>query len=394
VTAASPDNPSSAGAAAPRSDLVVVGAGIVGLAHAAEAVRRGLSVTVVERDERAVGASVRNFGHACITAQTGRNLALARAARTRWIEVGRDAGVDVAECGTAVVARSPEELAVLEEFAAARPAEVELLSAAGLRRHVPMIGGSGSGRGGGVVGGAFLPLDLRVDQRRAVGALAGWLAGQPGVRFRWETSLTGLEEGRALTSRGPIDAGRTVVCVGHDVDRLFPDIARAAQVERCVLHMLRVTVPDADGHRVAPAVLSGTSLLRYGGFAACPSVPQLRARIAAERPDLLAADVNLMFTQLPGGDLTIGDTHHHTRTVDPFADESLDALLLAESARLLGGRRLVVRDRWRGTYATAPDDLLVATPVAGARVVSVTTGIGMTLAFGLAVEVLDELLTA
>ncbi|MGV9538945.1 FAD-dependent oxidoreductase, partial [Streptosporangium sandarakinum] len=31
------------------ADLVIVGAGIVGLAHAVDAVRRGLSVTVIER---------------------------------------------------------------------------------------------------------------------------------------------------------------------------------------------------------------------------------------------------------------------------------------------------------------------------------------------------------
>ena len=368
-----------------RCDVVVVGAGIVGLAHAVEAQRRGLTVTVVERDARAVGASVRNFGHACITAQAGHNLDLARASRERWIDVGTRAGVGVAESGAVVVARSPEELDVLEDFSTGRAGEAELLGVAELRRRVPLVGGD-------VVGGAYLPQDLRVDQRRAVGALAAWLADQPGVDFLWETSLTGLEEGSVRTSRGTIEADRAVVCVGHDVDRLFPDIARAAEVERCVLHMLRVAAPSGPGYRVDPAVLSGTSLLRYGGFAACPSLPALWARIAVERPDVLAADVNLMFTQLPGGDLTIGDTHHHTRTVDPFSDDSLDDLLLAEAARLLGADRLVVRQRWRGTYATAPDDLLVATPGPGARVVSVTSGIGMTVAFGLAVEVLDDLL--
>lgn len=364
---------------------MVVGAGIVGLAHAVEAQRRGLSVTVVERDDRAVGASVRNFGHVGVTAQAGHNLDLARTARERWIDVGTRAGVGVAESGAVVVARSPEELDVLEEFATGRAGEAQLLGVAELRRHVPLAGGD-------VVGGAYLPQDLRVDQRRAVGALAAWLVDQPGVEFRWETSLTGLEEGSVRTSRGTIEADRAVVCVGHDVDRLFPDSARAAQMERCVLHMLRVAAPGSPGSRVDPAVLSGTSLLRYGGFAACPSLPVLRARIAAEHPDVLAADVNLMFTQLPDGDLTIGDTHLHTRTVDPFGDDSLDDLLLTETARLLGVDRLVVRQRWRGTYATAPDDLLVATPGPGARVVSVTSGIGMTVAFGLAAEVLDDLL--
>ena len=365
------------------ADLVVVGAGIVGLAHAVEAQRRGLSVVVVERDERAVGASVRNFGHVGVTAQAGPALELARAARTRWLQLGRDAGFAVAESGAVVVARAPDELAVLGELAAERENEVQLLTPAELATRVPAAPDA--------LGGAFLPLDLRVDQRRAVGAIAGWLAGRPGVKFRWRTSFTGLDAGVVRTSRGPINARHVVVCVGHDVDRWFPDLADAAGVQRCVLHMLRVAAPA--GVRVDPALLSGTALWRYGAFLACPSTAALRARVAERQPDLVAADVNLMLTQLPNGDLTIGDTHHHAVTVDPFRNEHLDELLLAETARLLGvgHDHLAVRQRWQGTYASAPDDFLVATPHAGARVVSVTSGIGMTTAFGLAGTVLDEL---
>ena len=373
----------AAAAAAPRSDLVVVGAGIVGLAHAVEAVDRGLSVTVVERDDRAVGASVRNFGHGCVTAQSGRALRLALTARRRWVELGARAGFWVGETGAVVAARADDEMAVLTELAGERGDDVRLLDAGELQALAPVSGE-------GLRGGALLGLDVRVDPRQALPALAGWLARQPGVRFLWSTSLLGVEPGRVRTSRGDVEAGHVVVCVGHDVDHLFPEIAAEAGVERCELHMLQVAAPH--GRAYSPAVLTGTSLLRYAAFAACPSAADVRRRIKHDAPELLAADVNLMFTQRPDGDLTIGDTHHRARTVDAFRDEQYDDLLLAETGLLLGVERLTVRRRWQGIYASAPDDFLVAAPADGARVVSVTSGIGMTTAFGLALDVLDDLL--
>jgi len=52
-----------------RFDLAVVGAGIVGLAHALAAARRGLRVVVLDREAEAIGASLRNFGFVTVTGQ-------------------------------------------------------------------------------------------------------------------------------------------------------------------------------------------------------------------------------------------------------------------------------------------------------------------------------------
>jgi hypothetical protein len=99
-----------------------------------------------------------------------------------------------------------------------------------------------------------------------------------------------------------------------------------------------------------------------------------------------------MMTQLPGGDLIVGDTHAYARTLDPLNAEDLDDLLLAETRSLLGIDDIQVRHRWRGVYAHAPGTEFVRAKVApGVAAMVVTTGIGMTTAFGLAPDVLDSL---
>ena len=366
----------------PSFDLVVVGAGIVGLAHAAEAHARGLRVCVVERDERAVGASIRNFGHIGTTVQSGRARIYAEVARDQWLGLGAKAGFEVQEAGTLVVARSAAELAVLEELAALKPDEARAITAAEVAQRFPRATDE-------VVGGAFLPRDLRTDSRTAIPALAAWLEIE-GVTFRWATSVTSFEPGVVHTSRGDIAGERIVHASGHDIDRLFPAIAEQHGVRRCRLQMLEVAPPGDV--RIEPAVLTGTGLIRYGGLAELASAAAVRAEFERERPELLDIVLNLMLTQRPDGSIVLGDTHHYDRTHLPFDDEDVTELVLREGARLLGAD-LKVRRRWRGVYADSPQtDFLIAEPYAGTRIVSVTSGIGMTTALGLAPSVLDDLL--
>src|ERR1035441_8727028 len=92
-------------------DCLVVGAGIIGLAHALAAARLGLRVGVLEREARAVGASVRNFGFITVTGQQA-GITWRRAMRTRdvWAEVAQAAGIEVVQRGLLMCARRPEAL--------------------------------------------------------------------------------------------------------------------------------------------------------------------------------------------------------------------------------------------------------------------------------------------
>ncbi|WP_433609266.1 TIGR03364 family FAD-dependent oxidoreductase [Prescottella agglutinans] len=361
-------------------DLAVVGSGIVGLAHAALAVDRGMSVVVVERHDRPVGASIRNFGHVGITAQSDQGLAFAKAGRRHWLDFGSRAGFWVGELGTLVVARADDEVELLREFASQRDGDVELLDPAGVSRHASI-------KDPALLGGAIFTEDVRINSPEAIPALAAYLAEQ-GVDFRYRTNVTGVDEGVVHTSRGEIRAVEIVVAVGHDTDMLSPATAEDIDLQRCSLHMLELDCPA--GSHFDPVLLTGLSVLRYKGLSGCAAAQEVRARIERTTPDLFELLVNLKMSQRPNGRLVVGDTHVYGHTHDPFRDEAVDDVLLREFRKLLGAE-LTVRRRWTGEYASSTKaDFLIAEPTPGVRYVSVTNGTGMTTAFGLAEHVLDS----
>ncbi|MCU1404009.1 MAG: oxidoreductase, partial [Glaciihabitans sp.] len=365
---------------APRADVVVVGAGIVGLGAALAAVDRGRSVIVVERGAEISGATVRNFGHLCFTPQSGIARDYALTSREIWLRLARDAGFWIDDSGTLVVARHADELQLLRELAEQRAprqdtdhVEVELLAAADIENLASLPAGS-------AVGGARLPRDLQVNPREAASAIRSYLELR-GVEFRMRTSVGQIEGGRVHTSRGTIDTDLVVVAVNHDIDQLFPALAETHGVIRCGLDMMRVTA-DLRSPLGGP-LLTGWSLIRYSAFTSTPASARVRARLTAERPDLAALDLNQMYTQLPDGSLIVGDSHWKGESIPPFQPEAASDAFLAEFTTLFGETPRVL-ERWQGVYATAPNEFLIEEVAPGVLVTVVTTGIGMTTGLGVA----------
>ena len=363
----------------PHDDVVIIGAGILGLAHAAVARRRGLRVRVLDRDARAVGASVRNFGHVCTTAQPAEHQGVAQRSRLGWLAAASRYGFPVLEAGTLVLADRPEAEAVLAELAERRPSEVRLLTKSQLAEATSGLIAPA------VTGGAHLPADLRVDPRSTVDRLAAALAADE-VEFGWRHHVHAIDDrgDRVIveTNRGSFSADLVVCCVGHDLDQLAATAADEHNVRRCWLSMMRLAAP---GVRLDPAVLTVTSMLRYGAFAEVPSHAELAASIRTEHPALLDRVANVMATQLPDGSLVLGDSHDYAQAVSPFLDVATESLLRSELSRLLRVADLPVIERWQGVYADSPDtDLVEHAPSQGVRFVTVASGIGMTLSFGLA----------
>jgi len=359
-------------AAADTADLVIIGSGIVGLGAAYAGVRRGLRVIVVDRTDIPVGATVRNFGHICIGAQTGLAAEFAATARDIWLRLARDADFWLRESGTLIAARADDEQALLERAAA--DGGIRLLTADELHAQAPV-------RADAIVAGALVDGDLQTHPRQAAGAIVRHLTSL-GVDFRFRTAVTRVAAGRVETTRGEITAGRIVVAVGHDIDQLLPELAESRGVVRCALDMVRIgaRLPRA----LSAPLLTGWSLLRYGRFAALDQAAPVRERLHAARPDLAAIDLNQMYTQLPDGSLIIGDSHVRAIQPEPFQPEAAFDAFLSEFGELFEADGVRVIERWQGVYASGPEEFLIEEPEDGLHVIAATTGIGMTCGLGLA----------
>ncbi|WP_420888850.1 TIGR03364 family FAD-dependent oxidoreductase [Corynebacterium ammoniagenes] len=365
-----------------KTDVIVVGGGIVGLATAFLAHEKGLSVRVIDRSTQPVGSSIQNFGHACFTGQADDVQDMAMKSREGWKRAAVAAGLWAHESGTFIPAVSEAEMQVLQEFQDKRGTEqVQLLSREGVAQG---IGNSQLQ----ALGGAHLPLDMRVDPREAAPKLAQWLAGQ-GVEFNWRHEVHSVADGQVGTNRGDFEASHVVVCPNYHLTQLFPELADKFDLRVCTLTM--ALIERTDKIPADLGMLTGTSLARYDGFTNVPAAEALRADLQQREPELVDCIANLMVTGIDDY-LLIGDSHDYAYSPNPFIDQESASLLMDKATAYLGIENPRVVQRWQGSYADSRStNLILDNPDAQTTVAVVASGIGMTMSFGIAAEILRQL---
>lgn len=358
-----------------HSDLLIVGAGILGLSHAYAAAKRGLRVHVFERSATPLGASVRNFGQALVTGQPpGTMLELARASREIWADWQQLAGLQLKRNGSFLFARSEAEEQLLEAFCAGRALEhgyrVELLQGAALN---DLYGGQFRHHRAALHGLD----DQQLYSREAIPQLIDYLRRDLGVQFHFSTLVRDIQPGQLRSTAGNFHAPRIVLCSGHDYQTLLADQIAALQPQICRLQMLRAR-PEANLN-LQHALLTGLSCVHYGAFADLPEAAAVQAQILREAPHLHEHGIHLLISPTPYGELIIGDSHDYGSDPSPFNAEQVDNWLLELAEQSLGCRVRVV-ERWQGVYGArgpAPFSFLEAAP--GVHVALMHTGVGMSV---------------
>lgn len=372
-----------------KADVAVTGAGILGLAHAYAAARRGRSVVVFERNERAMGASIRNFGMIWPVGQpAGAMHQMALRSRTLWLELLERAKIPYRPTGSLHVVYRPDEAAVAREFSEIGPGagyECLWLSAdevlARSKAVVP----------NGLLGGLWSPMEITVDPREAIAKIPAFLAEQYGVQFRWGCPVRAVTLPWIETAAERWEVQSAIVCGGDDFQTLYPELFAESGLTRCKLQMLRTQVQPA-GWQLGPSLAAGLTLRFYQAFEMCSTLPALKARIAAETPEYNQWGIHGLVSQTTAGELTLGDSHEYGRAVDIFDRTDVDELILRYLRGFLQAPDLTIAQRWHGVYAKHPVKPYVRwSPEERVRVVTAPGGSGMTLSFGLGEETINEM---
>ena len=178
------------------TDVVIVGAGIVGAACAYYATEAGLSVTVLDRGPVGGGTTSRGEGNILVSDKgPGPELELAMWSRNLWLEIGADVGADrieLEEKGGLVVAATPAGHQLLQEFGRRQHGvgvRAVPVPADELHEHEPHLADD-------LPGGIHYPQDMQVQPVLAAATLMA-TARRRGAIVHLDARVTGVEHDAA-----------------------------------------------------------------------------------------------------------------------------------------------------------------------------------------------------
>jgi FAD dependent oxidoreductase TIGR03364 len=373
-----------------QKSAIVIGAGIVGLATARALAIKGYTVKIIERNQKAVGASIRNFGMIWPIGQpTGHLYQRALRSKSIWKTICNDAGIWYDEVGSLHVAHHQDEWQVLKElyelFYKERP--VELLS----KQQVANI--SAAAQTQTLLGGLYSKDEMIINPVKAIEALPEYLTEKYKVEFLWGKCVSYITDATVyIGTTEEYEADLIFVCSGADFETLYPEEFAALPFTKCKLQMMR-TITQPDNWHMGAALCGGLSLIHYKSFTAAPSLSALKNRYQNEMSDYTDLGIHVMACQNENGQITIGDSHEYGLTHDPFDKDKINSMILSYLKKIAIFKEWHITETWNGIYPKLTDgetDLFYS-PEQSVYIVNGLGGAGMTLSFGFAEEVINTI---
>ena len=369
---------------------LVIGAGIVGLAVARSLAIQGYTVKVFDRSEKAIGASIRNFGMIWPIGQPSGEL-YDRALRSRdiWKQIGGERAFWFSQKGSLHVAHEADEWIVLQELfhLFAQERGVELVMADHVARYSEAVVTQK------LKGALFSPHEIIVDPREAMTALPIYLQEKFPIEFIWGKCIHSVSESEVIIGSNERYRGDIIfVCSGTDMETLYPDEYQKQDLTRCKLQMMRFG-SQPQNWEIGPALCGGLSLIHYNSFKAASSLMLLKDRYTREMKQYVDWGIHVMVSQNGKGELTIGDSHEYGLTHDPFDKNFINELIIAYLRRFAHFKSWSLVETWNGLYTKQLNGKphVFFSPEPGVYILNALGGAGMTLSFGLADDVVASI---
>lgn len=369
---------------------IVVGAGILGMATARALALKGYKVTILEKSQQSLGASIRNFGMLWPIGQPDGHL-YERAIRSReiWKSYLKNAKIPFDPCGSIHLAYDKEEQDVIEELynhflKSQRP--VTLLSPSSIQSKFKGINATH------LKSGLFSGDETIIDPREGIKNLPTYLKNYYNIDILWETAVTNVTTNTVWSFKTKYNADIICICSGADFETLYPSVFKELPIIKTKLQMMRY-VPNDPSFRIGTSVCGGLSLLHYKSFAASASLDILKEKIHAELPEYIKWGIHVMVAQNDKGELTIGDTHEYALDFEPFDKQYLNDLVLQYLKKLMHIDNWTLQQSWNGVYpkmTNGETDLFLKVEP-GVFIINGIGGNGMTLSFGFAEEAVEKI---
>ncbi len=369
---------------------IVIGAGIVGLAAARALALQRFQVTVIERSEIAVGASIRNFGMVWPIGQPD-GLLYNRAMRSRqiWKEIADSIGIWYHEAGSLHVANYTDEWEVLQELHASfsqnnRP--VKLMDPDAISKEFKGV------KSNNLLGGLYSSTELIVDPREAIASIPSYLHEYMDVKFIWGKQVNAVQQGAVWIGDEKMEADIICICSGADFETLYPEHFAKTDMWKCKLQMMRYASTE-NNNGIGTSVCGGLSLIHYQAFKAAASLEKLKKRYDSEMAEYLKWGIHVMVSQNQVGELTVGDSHEYGHTFDPFDKSFINKMIMDYMATFMQTDDWKLVQSWNGIYPKLKNGEagMLLKPSEDVYIINGLGGAGMTLSFGYAEELLSNI---
>lgn len=343
-----------------KSDILIVGGGILGASYALAALKKGLSVVLLEKDLTPTESTVRNFGQVVPSGM----------ARGEWFEYGRRSlaiynelqnqyDVGLRNNGSNYIASSPDEMAVNEElyqYYQSINYSCELWTKEETCAKYPSL------QKDYVYGALFFPEEFSAEPEILIHRLHDYM------RKKY-SNYTYLPYHTVVDSYAKRDycytntatkkefiSEHVIICSGRDFKILFPEHFKNSELVVSKLNMCSTyPLPEI---KLPGNILTGLTIRRYEAFEACNAYQKLdNTKVKKELRDF---GIHILFKQRLDGSIIIGDSHEYESydqadKLNFYVNNYITNLMLEEARKIIQLPDWKIQMHWTGFYSQCKD---------------------------------------